>query len=1014
MMPRSQGTHARISPLCVFCFSLVLLTAFAPVRASAQSIYENTIYSFGGNGDGTTPEGGLIADSEGNMYGVTEHGGAYGAGTVFELVNNSGKYSEQILYSFNPATQLGGGQDGHFPLAGLIMDNHGNLFGTTAAGGGSAPAVAQGTVFELVYQSPGNYSEQNLHIFSSVDGCSPQASLIMDSSGNLYGTTYGNCTTGGPNVGGTVFELVNNGPAGYSYKGLYVFSAVSPLDGRNPSGLVMDSSGNLYGTTIVGGASAKGTVFELAEDSSGNYSEKILYSFLNSGGDGANPRAGLIMDSSGNLYGTTYGGGSGLGTVFELSPAGSSGYSESILYSFSNLMTGDAGPDSGLILDSQGNVYGTTYGIGGPSAVFELVNNSGTYSEQILHTFSPGEGTLPGTLIESANGIFYGVLSAGGLNNYGSIFEVAIVPSGTTYSTTTSLSYSPDPFSGKTITFTALVQSAGTELVPTGTVSFYSASALVGTSSLVSGVATLQAGALEGSTFTITAQFIPSSAFAGSSGQATVIGSDIAVTNGSNTFTGNQTVNGTLSATTFTGNGAGLSNVMAAGLACAGCITNSQLGINYAAGDAQGGNAVTALNALALNGIPSTAFAITGTGGNTFAGPQIINGTITANGALSGTSASFSGPFSSASLALAPAGQATASQGFNSGALDSGASLFNSITGIAQNLLFRWQAEPVASSNNTANPAATLNLLYDASGPASETGLSVNANGTINWAAGQTFPGSGAGSITGITAGTGLTGGGTSGTVTLNLASNTCGAGSALTALPFACSSFAGVGANSFTGSQNVAGTVTATAFSGDGSALTGVKAVSAATATTATSATTAATATAAISATTAATATNALALGGNAPSFYAITGANTFTANQTMPGLTVSGATTSGSISVSGAATSGSIAIGGGTSLKEVLSVTDSVTLPAIPGGMCTTFTTAALTGYTPGSSDTVALGLPAALVSRFPAGVFLTYQAWETTTTASPTITIQACAFGKPYKGGNTGTIRIDIIKH
>jgi hypothetical protein len=699
----------------------------------------------------------------------------------------------------------------------------------------------------------------------------------------------------------------------------------------------------------------------------------------------------------------------GGGTVFELSPAGASGYTESILYSFSNIPYGDAGPESGLILDSQGNLYGTASGsAGGFGTVFELVYNSstGSYSEQVLHNFSSVDGSFPGTLVQSPNGIIFGTSYRGGPNNYGNIFNLAVVPSGSSYSTTTSLSYSPNPFTGGTTTFTALVQSSvGAEFVPTGTVSFYLGSALLGTSSLASGVATLPVSGLGGGAFTITAQFTPSSSvFAGSSGHATVIGSDVAVTTGSNTFTGNQTVNGTLSATSFTGNGSGLSNVVAAGLACTGCITNAQLGINYAAGDAQGGNAVTALNAPALNGIPSTAFAITGTGGNTFAGPQIINGSITANGALSGTSASFSGPFSSASLALAPAGTATASQGFNSGALDSGASLFNRTTGTAQNLLFRWQAEPVASSNNTANPAATLNLLYGASGGApAETGLSVNVNGTINWAAGQTFPGSGAGSITGITAGTGLAGGGTSGTVTLNLASNTCGAGSALTALPFACSSFAGVGANSFTGNQNVAGTVTATAFFGDGSALTGVKAVSAATATTATSATTAATATTAASATTAATATNALALGGNAPSFYAITGSNTFTANQTMPSLTVSGATTSGSV-----------AIGGGTVLKEVISVTDSVTLPAITGGMCTKFTTAALTGYTPGSSDTVALGLPAALVSGFPAGVFLTYQAWETNTSTSPTITIQACAFGKAYKGGNTGTIRIDIIKH
>jgi uncharacterized repeat protein (TIGR03803 family) len=318
VMFRSLKVFARACPLCVFCLSLVLLTTFGPVRAGAQSIYEGTLYSFGGSGDGINPNSGLVVDSQGNLYGVTNLGGAYGKGTVFELVNNSGNYSEQILYSFS-------GVDGANPAAGLIMDSHGNLFGTTAAGGGTATAGNGGTVFELVYQSPGNYSEQILHIFGGQiavqgsDGFTPQAGVIMDSSGNLYGTTYGSAgacqATSQARTGGcgTVFELVNSGPAGYSYKVLYDFSALSLADGRNPSGLIMDSSGNLYGTTLLGGASGKGTVFELAKDGSGNYSETILYNFLSSGGDGNDPRAGLIMDSSGNLYGTTYQGGAGRG-----------------------------------------------------------------------------------------------------------------------------------------------------------------------------------------------------------------------------------------------------------------------------------------------------------------------------------------------------------------------------------------------------------------------------------------------------------------------------------------------------------------------------------------------------------------------------------------------------------------------------------------------------------------------------------------------------------------------------
>ena len=364
----------------------------------------------------------------------------------------------------------------------------------------------------------------------------------------------------------------------------------------------------------------------------------------------------------------------------------------------------------------------------------------------------------------------------------------------------------------------------------------------------------------------------------GPSGVAIAKPLDYAFLNGGNSFNGNQVVNGNVSATNFAGNGSGLTGVLAAGLACAGCVTNSQLGVNYAGSTSQGGPAT---DALMLDGLPATAFA--STGANSFTGDQNITGNLTTTGAVNAASLNLTGPFSTSNLVLPPGGTATASQGFNSGALDSSASLFNSTTSSAQSFVFRWQAEPVTSSNNTANPAATLNLLYGANGTPSETGLSLNANGTINFAAGQTFPGAGgSGSITGVTAGTGLAGGGTSGNVTLNLANNACAAGSALTALPFTCSPFASTGANTFSGNQIVTGTVSASAFSGDGSGLTN------------------------ISAATAATAANALALGGLAPSAYATTGGNTFSGTQTI---------SSGDLSLpntSSAGASGVITLGG------------------------------------------------------------------------------------------------------
>jgi len=162
--------------------------------------------------------------------------------------------------------------------------------------------------------------------------------------------------------------------------------------------------------------------------------------------------------------------------------------------------------------------------------------------------------------------------------------------------------------------------------------------------------------------------------------------------------------------------------------------------------------------------------------------------------------------------------------------------------------------------------------------------------------------------------------------------------------------------------------------------------------------------------ATTATTANNALALGGVAPSGYALSGSNTFTGTQTMPSASVSGQVTAGSASVSGEVTTGSIAIGGGTPIKEYVSVTLSVTLPAMGAGGCKTFTTAALTGFTPGASDTIALGVPSSLINI--SSAFVIWQAWETSTATSPTITIRACNIGNT--GGATGTIRVDVFKH
>lgn len=327
---------------------------------------ESIIWSFGGGQDGWGPAfGNLIIDSFGNLYGTTVHGGSYNAGTVYQLSSNGpGGWSEKVLWSF------GGPGDGTYPYARLALDSSGNLYGTTTQGGASNLGIA----FELSPDGSGGWTESIRHNFAGApaDGSSPRG-LIADSSGNLYGTTF----EGGTNNFGTAFKLSNDG-SGWQETVLWNFG--NGLDGKLPIGSLIMAGGNLYGTTEVGGAfnavgtaGCCGTVFELAP-SGGTWAETILWSFGNpkKKGDGQLPVAGLLMDVAGNLYGTCSGG--GWGTAFKLvKPTSGSTWTETILHSFANGADG-AGPSSDLLMDSSGKLYGTTYGGGSPQrgTVFKI------------------------------------------------------------------------------------------------------------------------------------------------------------------------------------------------------------------------------------------------------------------------------------------------------------------------------------------------------------------------------------------------------------------------------------------------------------------------------------------------------------------------------------------------------------------------------------------------------------------------------------------------------------------
>jgi uncharacterized repeat protein (TIGR03803 family) len=401
--------------------------------ASAADTYKVLHYFVRSNGG--NPDSGVTFDSSGNLYGVTEDGGAQNDGTIFEVTpETDGSWTEKVLYSFCPTT---GCSDATDPWGNLRIDSSGNLYGA-ASGGGD---YSNGTVFELSPGPDGTWTEKTLYAFCATgycpDGSTPTTALLADAAGNLYGTTE----AGGANGGGTVFQLTAGGNGAWTEKVLYSFCSISGcVDGNDPlGGLVFDSFGNLYGTTVEGGTSASqhclrggrsfcGTVFELTPRGNGDWTEQVLHSFGYV--DGENPASGVIFDGSGNLYGTaTAGGPKGIGLVFQLVPAGNGSRTENVLHNF----YGNAGfPEGGLIFDAAGNLYGNTE-MGGPDSMglaFKLSpGQNGTWTETVLHAFSSDGGSYPTSrLVMNGAGNLYGTTYAGGAPNHsdglGTVFEI--------------------------------------------------------------------------------------------------------------------------------------------------------------------------------------------------------------------------------------------------------------------------------------------------------------------------------------------------------------------------------------------------------------------------------------------------------------------------------------------------------------------------------------------------------------------------------------------------------------
>ena len=336
--------------------------------------------------DGATPYASLIFDAVGNLYGTTIGGGADNLGTVFKLTSNADGSWTESVLHSINRS------DGRQPNAALIFDAAGHLYGTTARGGARA-----GTVFELTPNADGSWTESLLHSFDGSDGEYPSARLIFDAAGSLYGTTE----IGGTHNLGTVFKLTPNADGGWMESVLHSFK-YGDGDGYYPTGgLIFDAAGNLYGTTTRGGAHGNGTVFELTPNADGSWTESVLHSF--NGSDGRTAEASLIFDAAGNLYSTTACGTAlwhEFGTIFRLTPNGNGSWTESVLHSFN----GSYGkyPFAGLIFDGANNLYGTASS-GGPAdggAAFKLSpNQDGSWAYSLLHVFQGSPLVRTGGLV---------------------------------------------------------------------------------------------------------------------------------------------------------------------------------------------------------------------------------------------------------------------------------------------------------------------------------------------------------------------------------------------------------------------------------------------------------------------------------------------------------------------------------------------------------------------------------------------------------------------------------------
>jgi uncharacterized repeat protein (TIGR03803 family) len=376
-----------------FCPLTFLAAVLLATLAQAQTF--TTLYSFSGS-DGSTPYASLIQGPSGNLYGTTNVGGDGscngGCGVVFNLTTNG---KENVVYNFQ-------GSDGQQPYTPLIRDGRGNIYGTTAVGGSSG----NGTVFKI--DAKGKFSVLYSFAGGAVDGCQPYQGLVMDKTGNLYGTT----TFCGANNQGTVFKLTRSG------KELILHSFTGgTTDGGYPfyGHLTIDKFGNLYGVTEQGGPINAGVLYELS-----NKGVSVFHGFTGGTTDGCYPEGSVVRDDAGNFYGTASQCGTNeVGTIWKVSKKGK----ETILHNFAGGTSDGCYPEAGVAMNSNGTLFGTTdfCGAQGDGALFKL-NAKGKFT--LLHSFDSSDGAKPqGEVLRTSNGVLFGTTMSGGANNVGTVWK---------------------------------------------------------------------------------------------------------------------------------------------------------------------------------------------------------------------------------------------------------------------------------------------------------------------------------------------------------------------------------------------------------------------------------------------------------------------------------------------------------------------------------------------------------------------------------------------------------------